>query len=316
MKEDLLTPSDLKLIYLNRWLELKAKAFERQRRFREATRFWENLLRRLTHQSASEEVDVARLAAIHYRLGLAHRALNDDRKSLYHLKYSVRLNSSEPRYYEAFGRAFLSGGHWRVARAQFEKAIRLDPKNVTYIRQAAWVLLMMGRKNEALQYARRAFGLQKTRESALSLARVYMEMNMFFHALQLLKAQRKTKRVSAILSECLEKLELTSEGAVLKCLRKGIVCDGNPFSLWDLRRAEDLWTDFCISKSERPAEQTLPNVWAAALSALVLFQRAPSGSWNMDDLAVRFGATTIEIWPRLKDLQESLCLASGAPQAA
>jgi tetratricopeptide (TPR) repeat protein len=302
------------VIFLNQWLDESARSSEKLRHFKEAAHYWSHLLQRLTYQSSIEHIDVTRLAAIHYHLGLAHRALNDDRKSLYHLKYSVRLNSTEARYYDAFGRAFLSGGHWRIAKAQFEKAIRLDPKNVAYLRQAAWVLLMMGRKSEALVYARKAFELQKNKDSLFALVRVYMEMNMYLQALQLLKTAKRTRRVVNLIEECVDKLELTAEGAVMKCLRKGITCDGNPFSLWDLRKAEEVWIEFCVAKMGQPIERVLPNVWAAALSWFVLYSRDPNSFESLDQIATRFGATSLEIWPRLKDLQESLQLT--ATQAA
>lgn len=288
------------------WLNDAARSSEKLKRYKDAARFWNSLLRRLTFESSLTHIDVTRLAAIHYRLGLAHRALNDDRKSLYHLKYSTRLNSSEPRYFEAFGRAFLSGGHWRVAKAQFEKAIKLDPKNVTYLRQTAWVLLMMGRKSEALNYARRAYELNPTRESCLALVRVQMEMDHILQALRLLRTLKRTKRVSQLMEECFEKLDLTFEGAVLKCLRKGIVCDGHPFSLWHLRRAEEFWIDFCSNRdSVTTGSRGLPNVWAAAVACYVLYSSS-SKEFSLDDIAVRFGATTLEIWPRLKDVQLSI----------
>ncbi|MDB5037839.1 MAG: Tetratricopeptide repeat [Bacteriovoracaceae bacterium] len=304
------------LVILNQWLEEKARISEKQHLFRDAIYFWNRLLKRMTRQSSEGNIDVSQLAAIHYRLGLAHRALDDNRKSIYHLKYSVRLNSSEPRYYEAFGRAFLSGGHWRVAKAQFEKAIKLDPQNVTYLRQYAWVLLMMGKKNEALTFARRAYQIQSNKDSLMSLVRVYMELDMFLQALQLLKKAGKTQRVMRLVEECQSKLEATAEGAVLRCLRKGMLCDAKPFSLWDLRLAEKLWIEFCMTKTDARFEQSMPNIWAAALAWVVLYVRTAGESVELDLLANRFGATSVEIWPRIKNIQESLSLSIRAPQAA
>lgn len=308
-------PISSSLVDLNRWLEGKAKWSERHKQFREAAQYWENLLLRLTRESEKGRVDVSRLAAIHYRLGLAHRALNDDEKSLYHLKYSVRLNSSEPRYFEAFGRAFLSGGHWRVAKAQFRKAIQLDPKNVTFLRQYASVLLMMDKKEDALLYAKKAYRLKRSdRECQLSLVRVYMELEKFTHALVILHRMRRTQKVRDLIESCLAKRVFTLEGAVLTCLRRGMPCDESPFNLSDIRQAEDWWTKYCLTFEWEVLPASLPHVWAAALTFLVVWTR--NTAMDMEEVWTRYQVSGVEVWPRIRDLQEALSLKLGVFRVA
>jgi len=308
---------DEEVVQVDLWLEKKAKLSERNKQFKEATLYWDKLLRRLTRTDG----DVIKLAAIHYRLGLAHRALKDHLKSLYHLKYSIRLNASEARYYEAFGRAFLSGGHWRVAKAQFEKAVSLDPKNITYLRQYAWTLLMMGRKDDARLYTLKALKLKPhDRESQWSLVRIYMESEMFLQALELLRQMArekpKSRRILLCIEECQAKLETTFEGNVLRCLRDGMKCDGQPFSIKDLRRAENLWIEYCLERRLKPESQPNPAVWAAALAWFVLYIYHPQVQEDFDLWLNRFGVGSHELWPCIKNLQEAIghkLMASKAP---
>jgi tetratricopeptide (TPR) repeat protein len=310
-----------KTIHLNDWLQQKARSSEKKRQFKEAIDCWDRLLKRMTRASGKEAADVSDLAQIHYRLGMAHRALKDHNKSIYHLKYSIRLDSSVPRYYEAFGKAYLSGGHWRVAKAQFEKAVSLDPKNRVYLRQYAWVLMMMGKKEEARSFSMKALSLKPTdRESQWNLVRIYMECEMYVHAQQLLKImerswKRDLDRVEFLLQECRDKLEASFEGAVMKCLRKGMKCDGDPFTLAQLRDAEKLWIDYCLSKFFKRDAQNIPHIWAAALTWFVFYfdtSKKSSFMEEMDFIFSRFGASSVEVWPCIKRLQEAFLIQKSA----
>ncbi len=295
-------------IKLTHWLNLKAMEFEKKREFREAAHYLSLFLRRLTKTARTEEVDVAQLADVHYRLGMAHRGLKDTSKSMYHLKYSIRLNSSEPRYYEAYGRAYLTSGHWRVAKTQFEKAIQLQPKNTTYLRQYAWVLLMMGRKEEAKKYSERALELApKSREGKWTLVRVYMESNLYVQAWALLKKMQKSTphsmRLFNLLQECESQLETTFEGMVLKILRRGMKADGDPFSLLDLKLAEEFWVEHCLKMVDRPlTEVSSPYRWAAAVCWYVAHKRQILGL-ESEEIFERFAVHSSDVWPCLKRLQ-------------
>ncbi|MBN8554269.1 MAG: hypothetical protein J0L93_02395 [Deltaproteobacteria bacterium] len=312
----------MKLISLNAWLEQKARNSEKKRHYKDAISRWDNLLIRMTRVSANSDsssvggaaaADVSELAQIHYRLGMAHRALKDLSKSIYHLKYSIRLDSSVPRYYEAFGKAHLAEGHWLVAQEQFEKAVSLDPKNRIYLRQYAWVLMMMGRKDEARSFSMKALSLKPSdKESQWHLVRIYMESEMPLHAYELLKimkrgAKRDQKRVEELLEECRNKLEGTFEGSVIRCLRAGMKCDGKPFTIAQLREAEQMWKDYCLSKYFRKEAQGLPNVWAAAAAWLVYYlnhEADSSFTADADFIFSRFAASSVEVWPCIKRLQE------------
>ena len=305
------------LVEMRNWLDAKARSFERKRNYRDAISYWERLLIQLTRTSYSRTVDVSDLAAIHYRLGLAHRAMRDPMKSIHHLKYSIRLNSSEPRYYEAFGKAFLSGGHWKVAKSQFERAIRLDPQNPTYLRQYAWVLLMMGKKELARSYAEKAFVLKpRDREGRWHLIRVYMECGLYFHAARLLKRfkvkESEVERRLQLLQECREREDSTFEGLVIHFLRRGMRVDGRPFDLLDFRRAEFLWETFCLS-SHRDSKENFsqPHIWAAAVAAIVFSERKREKYFDMTYVFDQFSAGSVDVWPLMKRIQENKHIQKG-----
>lgn len=300
------------VILFRRWLEQRARHLEKQRDHRGTVEVLNKLLKALTRTTYAQRVRVETLASIHYRLGLAHRALNDSTKSLAHLKTSIQLNSSEPRYYEAFGKAYLSGGHWRVAKTQYERALSLDPKNAACIRQYAWVLMMMGKKDEARMYSLRALRLNpSSREGQWHLIRIYMESELFLQALLLLKCLKRKKgeeqKIAQLIEECKSKLEATFEGSVLRIMREGLrsISDDVEFSIPLWREAERLWIDFCISKTgyRRQGWDTKPHIWAAAVAYLAILND-PKQDMPSDDLFARFQATSVEVWPCIRHLQE------------
>ncbi len=295
----------MKVISINRWIEMRAKKSEKLRHFEQAAQYWNLLLNRLISMRSQRSASVTRLAAIHYRLGLTHRALNDEAKSIYHLKFSVRLNSSEPRYYDAFGRAFLSGGHWKVAQAQFDRALELDPKNPALLRRYAWVLMMMGRLKSAKIYARKAVKLRPhSRENSLLLARIFIEDHEYLKAIEVLKPFSRHRQVEKVLEVCKSRLALSYEGAVFQMLLKGMVCDERPFTLNDLKKAQNLWNETLREIPVRSLIGHLPSSWSAALAWLVLQEREKESYFTMDDVAVRFGSATQDIWPCVLRLQE------------
>lgn len=296
----------MKVVSIQRWLYRKARQSEKSRQFEKATQYWNNLLKMLINQRNRRAADVTELAAIHYRLGLAHRALNDNLKSLYHLKYSVRLNSSKARYYDAFGRAYLSGGHWEVAQAQFEQAIKLDPRNPVFLRRYAWVLLMMGKSQEAVRYATKALRLKpKCVENIALVARSLVEARDYRGALEVLKPWKTVPRLQRIHEIALDKLCVSFEGAVVQVLTQGMVCDGQPFLLKDLKKARELWSfqDFATFST---SAISLPNAWAGALAWLSIQDDERSKYFSMDEVANRFSSSTQEIWPCVMRIQESL----------
>jgi tetratricopeptide (TPR) repeat protein len=292
------------IVSLQNWLEKRARLCEKEKLYKEAVFYWERVLQVLTRSVASEDVDVVRLAAVHYRLGQVHRLIKDPTKSLYHLKHSVRLNSSEPRYFQAFGKAFLSGGHLKVAKAQFEKAIELDPKNTNYIRQYAQVLLMLGKKDKAYSSARKAFEMKPDlKENRMILARIFIESDMFIPALSVLDGiKKKSERTLDLIDDCTEKLYTTFEGSVLKMLRKGMKCDGKPFTVKHLKEAESIWVDYCLHRKFGDKWDAMPNVWAAA-SALYVTYLEETASFEFDEILERFQVSSIEVWPYLKKFQ-------------
>lgn len=295
-------------IKLSQWLEERAKDCEKRRDHREAIKIWTHLLKIVSRSREEHIADVTQLASIHYHLGLNHRALREESKSMYHLKYSIRLNSSEPRYYQAFGRGFLRGGHWQVAQAQFEKAVRLDPRNVSYLRQYTWVLLMMGRTMEARYYAKRAVAFSGGDARSLwLLTRAYMESQMYSQALTVLRRMKRTKELSARIdfarNECRAKLEMSIEGAVLKLVRLGMRFDQKPFNLSHYHWAERLWTRYCLRRSHEDFV-LVPSLYAAGLSWLSLQALSPLANFSFDDLLLRFSTNSNEVWPAIKRLQE------------
>lgn len=294
--------SETNIIQVGRWLENRARFSERKREWKEAIRYWALLLQRSTRDA---QAGVEKLAAIHYRLGLAHRMVNNPSKAIYHLKYSVRLNASEPRYYDAFGRAFLSGGHWNIAKAQFEKAIKLAPENPIYVRQYAWVLHMMGRKDEALYFSEKALKMRPTSlESRLVFARILMDSALIFQALVLLSSiKRPSLRVRRYVEECREKLDATFEGLVLRLVRRGMRADGHPFHLKDVWQAEQIWMRYCLAHAGYPFEQSDPQVWAAAIICFVYHQKFQMV--DFEKFLADFKVSSIQMWPCLKRLQET-----------
>ncbi len=289
------------------WIERQARSFERKRLHRESIFYWSKLLRALTQSHDAVKADVTKLAAIHYRLGLNHQALKDNSKSIYHLKYSIRLNASEPRYYDAFGKAFLRGGHLNVARSQFEKAVRLDPENVGYLRQYSWVLMMMGKLREARLYARRANDLSSDDPRVQwNLARIYFESGMFFHSLSVLKKMKKfgewTARIDHLNSVCGFQIDQTLEGRVIRSLRLGMRFDGRPFHLRHYRLAEQLWIEYSLLESPQRSKRIKPRVWAAALSLISLNMIPVEGTDSMDEILLLFSTDSSEVWPVVKKI--------------
>lgn len=293
-----------------KWIEGRARSFEKRRMYRESIQCWSKLLRALTKSHNAEVADVSRLAAIHYRLGVNHQALKENSKSLYHLKYSIRLDASEPRYFEAFGKAFLRGGHLTVARIQFERAVRLDPTNVEYLRQYSMVLMLLGKLPEARLYARRALELSPSDSKLVwNLIRIYYESRMYFHTLSLLRrmpctADRKAK-IEQVKKECLFHIDRTLEGQVMSSLRKGMRLDGVPFHLGHFRSAEQLWIEFSLMENPGRSRRIKPHVWAAALSLVVLnSSSAETDSVALDDLLIRFSTDSIQVWPAINKLSQ------------
>lgn len=303
------------VILFRRWLEHRARRAEKSRNFRDVVEILNKLLKTLMRTAYAQRVRVETLASIHYRLGLAHRGLNDAVKSMHHLKTSIQLNSSEPRYYEACGKAHLSGGHWRVAKAQFERAISLDPQNIACLRQYSWVLMMMDKKEEARAYSLKALKLNpSSRESQLHLIRIYMESEMYLQALLLLKCLKRKKgeedKVSFLIDECKSKLETTFEGSVLKILREGFrsISGVADFSIPLWREAEKIWVGFCTANKnfQKQKEDHKPHIWAAAVAYLTMLNDPHQMKFDADQIFDRFQASSMDVWPCIRHLQESV----------
>ena len=300
-----------KVVQIDAWIETRARFLEKCRDYKGALIYWQRLLNIVVGRRDHEQADVTKLAAIHYRMGLAHRILKDNRKSLHHLKYCVRLNSQEPRYFDAFGRASLAGGHWTVANEQFQRALKLDPLNPTFLRRQAWVCLMMEKKESALRLVERAIVLRpKCRESLFLKAKILAEKNDFLKAIETLKLLRPDPRARKALAYCREKLNLSFAGATLSIAKRGMTCEATPFRLQDMRQVEKIWRQLCEEIPEKLLSLHLPNSWAAALAWFVLHCRAEVGreenDLTLDTLSHRFGATPNDIWPCLLRIQRAL----------
>jgi len=298
-------------IELVQWLEKKARECEERRDHREAIDFWSKLLSVLTRRQTAEGADVTELASIHYHLGMNHQALKENSKSIYHLKYSIRLDASEPRYYHAFGRAFLRGGQLGVARMQFEQAARLDPQNPLYLRQYAWLLLVLGKASEARLYARKAVQLAPEDEKAKwCLIRAYMDCKMYAHAMNLLKTfkSQANARVAYALEECQFRLNNSAEGAFIRILRQGMRMDGKPFHLGHFRWAEQAWLSFCAFERP-PRSRARLGAYAAALSWLSL-QEVGGEPDSFDLILERFKSSSSDVWPVIKKFQDFWTAAS------
>lgn len=293
-----------------KWIEQRARSFEKKRMFRESIHYWSKLLKALTQSHDSDLADVSRLAAIHYRLGVNHQALKENSKSIYHLKYSIRLDASEPRYYEAFGRAFLRGGHLAVARIQFERAVRLDPKNSEYLRQYSRVLMLLGKLPESRLYARRALELSPQDPKIIwNLVRIYFESRMYFHALSILKRlelnPERSAKIQEVKRQCLYQLDQTLEGKVMSALRRGMKMDGKPFHLKHFRMAEQLWIEYSLMENPARSVRIKANVWAAALSLVTLNSSQESFEMSsLDDLLIRFSTDSLQVWPAINKLSQ------------
>lgn len=284
------------------WLRRRAQKLSKARDFAGLISCLTRLLRLLTASKA----DVADLARVHYQLGLAHRALRDHRKSLYHFKFSVRLNEGEAKYHQAFGKAFMTGGQLKVAQAQFEKALELAPQNPVYLRQYAWLLIIMGKKAQARRFALKA--LRETPmdpETLMIWIRVCLECEMFVAADLAIRKVKKIRgserRVATLESICREQLSVSFEGMTLKYLRSALDLSPQVFHIGDLRRAESIWKQVCISgvSTYRVGK---PQVWAAAMIYVVLYEKDP---WMMslEMLLEKFGTTTAELFPFVKRIQ-------------
>ncbi len=297
-------------VSLVEWLKARAKSFEKDGQHKQAIEVWQRLLDHLTKRAhLAPAADVTDLAAIHYRLGLNHRALRDNFKTLYHLKYSIRLNSQEPRYYQAFGKAFIQGGQWDVARAQFERAVRLDPRNPSYLRQYASLLLAMGRRDEARLYARKAVAAAPESVSSLKcLARVYFQSRMYSHAMAVLKKAKiqGAPGMERLIDQCEKRLLASFEGQVLRNLRTFMRLDGQPFHLRHYRWAESFWLAYSACEGSR-FRTSRPREIAASLSWLALWEGAgiPENFFWEDHLQ-RFCVDSLSVWPWLKKFQDFL----------
>ncbi len=296
-----------KIIGLDSWIESKARLCEVRGDYPSALRFWNLLLKRMLNRRERERADVTKLAAIHYRLGIAHRALKDIRKSFHHLKYCVRLNSNEARYFDAFGQAYLSGGHWVVASEQFQRALKLEPSNPAILRRQAWVYLMLEKKELALRTVERALFLRpKSRESLILLARVHSELGNYLKAIEILTPLRVDSKVQKILRLCRDRFLVSFAGATLSIAKRGMICEPAPFKLSDLRKAHQIWKAFCEFTPEQVLSVHLPNAWAAALAWYILCLRGADSDYLVENIAQRFGATGNDLWPCLLRMQRML----------
>jgi tetratricopeptide (TPR) repeat protein len=193
----------------------------------------------------------------------------------------------------------------KVAQAQFDRALELDPTNPALLRRYAWVLMMMGRLKSAKIYARKAVKLRpNSRENSLLLARIYIEEHEYLKAIEILKPFSRHRQVEKVLEICKSRLALSYEGAVFQMLLKGMVCDEQPFTLNDLKKAQNLWSETLREIPVRSLIGHLPSSWSAALAWLVLQEREKESYFTMDDVAVRFGSATQDIWPCVLRLQE------------
>ncbi len=197
-----------------------------------------------------------------------------------------------------------------MAKTQFEKAVNLDPKNITYWKQYAWVLWMMGKKDEARASAKKALGLNPNNKDLLwLLVRIYLDSEMPIHALSLLRQLKHrsegSSRVAALIQKCNEGIEGSFEGRVLRTLRRGMRFDGMPFVLPDYRQAEDLWFSFCVSTEFQKMKCRTIGACAAALAWAVL-SLENRARILFEDISGRFHTDATTVWPILKRLQEFL----------
>lgn len=268
------------VIGVDSWLASRAHRAERRGELHKAVEYWRRLL---SYGKSSGVLDDPELARIHFELGKLHTRLKNRIKSIYHLRASIRLHEDQPHYYEAFGRAFFSAGHWRIAKTQFQKATSLDPNNDQYWRQYALALFKLHQEGLAIRAAEKAVNLNPGEEkNHLLLAQFYAENFQWDKAREVLRAAGSEVKSVSMIKTCQEalnrKYRLSLEGSVLNFLRRRMVLDGEPFTIFHLRKAESYWKDFCRSDKRIERKRTnmkLMRIWAAALAYASLEKDEP-----------------------------------------
>lgn len=77
---------------------------------------------------ASKPEKNPRMANTNYQLGLAYFNAGDYQRAVPEFAKAVKLNPSEPLYYDALGTALMFSRRFDAAIAQFKEALRVDPK--------------------------------------------------------------------------------------------------------------------------------------------------------------------------------------------
>lgn len=281
------------VVPISSWLKDRASKAGRQGDLDGALSLWRRYLK---HSSK----DALMTAEAHYELGLVNDRLGEATRAVFHFGSAVRLEPSNPRYHQAFGRTFLNLHHFRLAKGHFEEAIRLEPANDCHWRHYSWALFQAGDLDRALKAAKKALQLKPQSERCLWLyVHLLTEKRLWKDAARTLQQWRRVRPHSKRLQFCIEfsqkKFSLSLQGAVHQFIRKRLVCDGKPFQLAHIRAAEQVWSQFCERYqefSQKRAQLRLVRIWALA-SAIFSLKNSFSGDY--EKLARRYDIKTYEL---------------------
>lgn len=298
LKKDANGRFDAPLVSLNDWLVSKAVSLEKRNLKAEAVSCWRKLLDRQIFEGASELSS----AEVHFRIGCLQLELGNRIKAVFHFRSAIRLDPKRAAYFEAFGRCFLLSGHWRIAKHQFEKALRLDGTSQPLWAVYAWTTLKSGETHRALKISDKVLASQSANEECfLYLAQILSETGQWSKLSALIKKWKAAQKgapgpvLKRTVDECRRRYRLCFQGAVHQFIRKRAPVDGQPFTLKDLRVAEAVWLKFCQKQSafaNRRASLRLTKVWAAASYASLLAEEDEEG---IERLARRFIVKSHEI---------------------
>lgn len=262
------------------WMRRRAIELEQKDRHQEAIELWRSMLRRMTLRPQTKDFE---LANVHFQLGRLHLLSRNPMRAIFHLKHAIRKQPGRAAFYEQFSRAFVMIGHWRASKSQLEKALSIEPKNSSYLRQYSWVLSKMGLQKEAMSALRRAMEIKPfDKSNRWQYVQLLIDAEDWAKAALFLRKMKRmgmySWKVEAASDFVERKLRVSLLGGVVLYLRKLVRCDGRPFHLGHLRRAQEIWANYCSeqkAKLSKKANVHLIRVWACAVAYLALEKEDP-----------------------------------------
>ncbi|PIR22590.1 MAG: hypothetical protein COV44_07265 [Deltaproteobacteria bacterium CG11_big_fil_rev_8_21_14_0_20_45_16] len=275
------------LVELGPWLEAKADLARREGKYDQAIEFWRKILRHRSHTSKDEPEVLGR---IHFELGRLQLNRQDRLKALFHLRQSIIISPRNAESLELLARCFLMGNYYRSAKHYYLRALAIQPERSQTWRQLSYCYLKLGKFNEALEASLRSIRFNRKSEDNLFVYFcVLLELSDWDKISSLLKYWRTWRPNSQFLiladKQYNRRKKLCLRFAVWASFRTHLIKSKTKLgSLDKLRRARDLWRDFCRQETRMNSKRfnmRLVRIWTGALD-----YASQSSEMNNEDLAI------------------------------